>query len=388
MVRKLLAAAAVLGLLPVAGWAGYGSYGAYGHGPASMPALASLKDGEVVVRQFYPLMIPETQTVKQLRKDEQGRPVETTMQITVMKIKSRETTWKAAPASLKITDAAGDKVDAQALAERLRTEVPVLLVFEGQKLTPEYRGILKAGTLVLSAPREWTFPPPMDGPPFPKFDAPMKPIPPKAEARLTEVSFQPPEKVPAPGVKGNQAPTFPPMPEPGPGGIRPPQGLQPTLGAASIDEKGVVHIRQSDGDTRVYEAAYEVEEGGVVRKQTVKIKEVTFDLRQQSLPARAVRASLAGGDRVPPDRLPDLLRKEVTVLVSLDGRPVDPFWLQVIREDVPVLILPQAQPQYGHGGPHSAPAVVPSSPPVEGGAAVPMPAPKQHPIPPMQPAVP
>ena len=72
----------------------------------------------------------------------------------------------------------------------------------------------------------------------------------------------------------------------------------------------------------------------------VQIQNNFFMMRTRTLPAAAVRAFGTDGKRLPAAELRRLLRKEVTVLVSADGRKVDPFYLEVFRADTPVLVLP------------------------------------------------
>lgn len=64
-------------------------------------------------------------------------------------------------------------------------------------------------------------------------------------------------------------------------------------------------------------------------------REVTdrFDLRD-------VRAYDTDGREIDRDRLRDMLRKDMHILISGDGRKVDPFYLAIIKEGTPVLILP------------------------------------------------
>src|SRR5262249_26565639 len=56
----------------------------------------------------------------------------------------------------------------------------------------------------------------------------------------------------------------------------------------------------------------------------------------------AVQAFDTKGKRIESKKLLDLLKKKTTVLVSADGRPVDPFYLQLVKDSTVVLILQPA----------------------------------------------
>jgi len=55
-----------------------------------------------------------------------------------------------------------------------------------------------------------------------------------------------------------------------------------------------------------------------------------------------VQAFDTKGKRIEAKKLPDLLKKKTAVLVSADGQPVDPFYLQLVKDGTVVLILQPA----------------------------------------------
>ncbi len=327
MVRLLLTAAALLPLLPAGARAGYG----YGSGPPqAQHAVAQMKDGQLTLREFVLTHEQRTATRQRKVKDAGGKEeiVPETFTYTVAVPRAVLRTIDAA--KVRAVEADGTKVGAAALASRLEKETHVLFTEEGRKPNATLLKILKKGTLILTLPR--------------RDDRPRKVVPPSKTGKVVETAFQP-EPVPAPGEAA-----------------RGPRSLPPLAVAAGIDEKGVVYVRDNSGNAFTSTGYYEVEEGGQKRLVPVQIKENVFTLRTRSLDARAVRAFRTDGKPVPAADLPRLLRKEVTVLVSADGRKVDPFYLEVIRAGTPVLVLPA--PAF-HGAPPAIPAPPPPKVPAE-----------------------
>ena len=71
---------------------------------------------------------------------------------------------------------------------------------------------------------------------------------------------------------------------------------------------------------------------------TVRVTKLTMTLVEVS--ARHVTAYTADGRPVSPERLATLLAKERTVLLAVDGKKVDPFLLELYKEDTLVLVPP------------------------------------------------
>jgi hypothetical protein len=67
------------------------------------------------------------------------------------------------------------------------------------------------------------------------------------------------------------------------------------------------------------------------------------------LPAKDVTAYTADGRTVSTEKLTTLLAKERPVLVVTDGKKVDPFLLQLYKDDVLVLVPPVSTFQMGFG---------------------------------------
>lgn len=113
-----------------------------------------------------------------------------------------------------------------------------------------------------------------------------------------------------------------------------PGGVPPTQMLASIDKAGqlrLVHVAPADGD-----GPFPGEAGP--KRPAVKVTAVTVTTVE--LAAKDVTAHATDGRPVAADKLADLLAKERAVLVARDGKKVDPFLLQLYKDDTLVVVLP------------------------------------------------
>jgi hypothetical protein len=154
-----------------------------------------------------------------------------------------------------------------------------------------------------------------------------------------------------------------------------PSGMAPEQAVASIDAKGKLTI------TLVACACYgpgshevEVQETKGTDKVAAKVKVKTSSVTVTTveLPAKHVEAYTADGRPVDADKLASLLAKERTVLVAMEGKKVDPYHLQLYKDDTIILVPPANT--VGMGGPYVGayggygpygPSVVPAGPPPE-----------------------
>jgi hypothetical protein len=124
-----------------------------------------------------------------------------------------------------------------------------------------------------------------------------------------------------------------PVPEGAAPGSAPPEQV-----LATIDAKGKLTL------THVTCACY----GPAVHEQTVtgkdkvpvKVKTSSVVLTTAELPAKSVEAYSIDGKAISTETLATLLAKERTVLVSMDGKKLDPFYLQLYKEGTIVLVPP------------------------------------------------
>jgi hypothetical protein len=108
--------------------------------------------------------------------------------------------------------------------------------------------------------------------------------------------------------------------------------------------------------------------GGDKAPAKPKVKVSTVLLTTAELPAKMVEAYTADGTPLPKEKLAELLKKERTVLVAMDGKKVDPFYLELYKEGTVVLVPPAdtfaGANVGGYGSPYYPPVVVPAPPPL------------------------
>lgn len=156
-----------------------------------------------------------------------------------------------------------------------------------------------------------------------------------------------------------------------------PTGAAPTQVLARL-EGGEVIVRVS---TVHYALQREVMPGGAIRTSYTPIRQ----LIERRFADNEVTIQNARGKAVSKREAEKLLKKDRVAVAAIDGKPVDPLHLRILKDDVPVLILPappaQAVP------PVAVPGVMippPPAPPVQ--VAVPSPAPPAVVPPPAAPA--
>jgi hypothetical protein len=90
-------------------------------------------------------------------------------------------------------------------------------------------------------------------------------------------------------------------------------------------------------------------------KAAVKVKVTSVLVTTVELPAKNVEAHTTDGRAISATELAKLLTKDRTVLVALDGKKVDPFFLQLYKEGTIVLVPPANTLNMGYGAPVRVP---------------------------------
>jgi hypothetical protein len=132
-----------------------------------------------------------------------------------------------------------------------------------------------------------------------------------------------------------------------------PKGPPPIQTVARMDRSGNLVIRTVVPVTayRQVQRTRLVNQGGkqVPVTETVTVAVVTQLVRQLKSPKFQVFE--AGGKKGDPKDLARRLKKWTPVLLSADGKKVDPFYLQVIKDETLVVLLPAGL----QGGPERMP---------------------------------
>jgi hypothetical protein len=151
-----------------------------------------------------------------------------------------------------------------------------------------------------------------------------------------------------------------------------PSGMPPEQALASIDAKGnltITHVACSCVGIPGGEAfmpAHEIKGDPGKAPVKAKVKTVSVMVTTAELPAKNVEAYTADGRPITTEKLRTLLAKERTVLVAMDGKKLDPFHLQLYKDDTIVLVPPANTLNmggiYGGYGTPVTPPIVPEDP--------------------------
>jgi hypothetical protein len=160
-----------------------------------------------------------------------------------------------------------------------------------------------------------------------------------------------------------QAKTEPkPLPPPpariadgGAGGLTVPPGVPPVTGVAVMDKKGRIALLEL---VTVYVPVSRPvkREGKDDADMVTSYAHVAQPMTRLLDPAETPVYGTEG-KRIDPKKLPELLRTETAVLVSRDGKMVDPFHLRLIKEGTLIVVPPPATA----AAPVPAPGVVPGA---------------------------
>lgn len=135
-------------------------------------------------------------------------------------------------------------------------------------------------------------------------------------------------------------------------------GQAPTQMVAGIDSRGTLRLTFATSMGGCYGSAPVMPSpvppgagpGKLPAPAQPKVKIRTVMVTTAELAAKEVTAYTAGGRTLPAEKLAALLAKERPVLVALDGKKVDPFLLQLYKEDTLVLVLPANTLNMAFGG--------------------------------------
>lgn len=124
---------------------------------------------------------------------------------------------------------------------------------------------------------------------------------------------------------------------------KPPAGPQPQVLMARIDGDLILsrYVFRPVLEERVVRAT--TVDGKTIEKRTTEMKmvPVTTTIR---FPLAKVHAIVAAGNKLAGRVLKARLEGDTQVVVSADGRPVDPFYLKVLKADTPVLVIDGFKP--------------------------------------------
>jgi hypothetical protein len=145
---------------------------------------------------------------------------------------------------------------------------------------------------------------------------------------------------------------------------------------ARIDSKGnliIIDVTPPAEGPAVQEQTVNVGDPKAKEKTAIKVETSSLTVTTVKMPARYVEAYSVDGKAISAETLATLLAKERTVLVAMDGKKLDPFYLQLYKEGTIILVPPantlNLPGQYGGAIPVPTPGekLPPPLPPVPPG---------------------
>jgi hypothetical protein len=120
-----------------------------------------------------------------------------------------------------------------------------------------------------------------------------------------------------------------------------PRGVPPTINLVRLNKKGELVMLVIIPVTREVLEKRSEDRGG--KKVEVEVRKLVTEtmVRQQTVDARGMQASEVGGKKIDPKKLPTLLAKQTPVLISSDGKPINPIYLKLFKKDTLILTFPR-----------------------------------------------
>src|SRR4051812_46436824 len=112
-----------------------------------------------------------------------------------------------------------------------------------------------------------------------------------------------------------------------------PMGPPPRVMVAVVDRGGRAWIETYVNETRFEVTTVKVKVGEREEERQVKVPVTVTRKSRLALDAAGVRLMTAGGKEIEPRNVRAVLKKTSPVLVSADGRDVDPVYLRLARPD-------------------------------------------------------
>ncbi|MGE0609940.1 MAG: hypothetical protein AB7O62_22810 [Pirellulales bacterium] len=294
--RRALVLLLAVGLFPSLPAFSQGRYGGIPF-PTTRQMMARVEDKKMLLWETITRFVYEerSRTVKVKVEDKEEERTETyTVSKPVWEIKMHEVEL----AKVKAFGTGRQPIKQRRLANQLAEGRPVLVADPNTKIDPRYLELVSDDAIFILLP------------------------PPEGPAVLAAP--------PPPGTNPPAGPEPPPLP----------RGMPPLAVQASLNGDDTVEVKRRFVFNTIKTGYLTRGEGDKSQLVPATIKQIDRQETVQEFKVDSVRTFTAAGEEISADELRQRLGKETTVLVSGDGRPVDPGYLRIIREDALVLVVP------------------------------------------------
>jgi hypothetical protein len=145
----------------------------------------------------------------------------------------------------------------------------------------------------------------------------------------------------------------------------PPRTPPPVVMVAIADGQGQVYIERTVTRYVPETRTVTVKVGDRLEQRAETVRVPVYVQSRIALTGKGIQVYGSDGKRIDAKEIPRLLKKTSAVFVSADGRPVDPFYLRLVRQGGLIVVAPEL----------AGPALPPVRPPEE------IPPPKKTPAP-------
>lgn len=360
--RGALLLALAVGLLASRAGAHFGGYGGTLR-PGTRQMVARAAGDKIELWYVVTKPVYETRT-RDVEVEVNGQKETRTEPYAVVRYVSEACVRQEDPQEVKAFTVDRKPIQRGRLVKLLQEARPVLVCDFDDKVDGTYLKLVQSDAIVLilprpkpavvqMAPQQPAAPPPPPAaaaaPPAPVNPAPPTVLPPAASpapARPVEKPVPPaPAPPPAPPAPSAlvDAPVveFPPLPT----------GSQPLAQLAICTADGGVRIRRIVSTSLEVTGYRNLGTDEAPQHAPATIRQSNRSETTQEFDAANVQGYTVAGEEIPADELAKRLAQETPVLVSADGRAVDPEYLKIIREDAVILVSPVQGPALPLGPP-------------------------------------
>jgi hypothetical protein len=129
-------------------------------------------------------------------------------------------------------------------------------------------------------------------------------------------------------------------PAPEPDAVKAPTGPQPQQVLARMDNEGNLEIMTSRLVPEERDVTKTVIVGGVTRAVTEKVTVMVPVQVVHRVLTEGMKMATAGGKEVDAKDVPERLKKWTPLVMSADGKKIDPFYLSVLKENTLTIVVP------------------------------------------------
>jgi hypothetical protein len=124
-----------------------------------------------------------------------------------------------------------------------------------------------------------------------------------------------------------------------------PDALAPVLASAEVGKDGALAVERLVHRFETVPVQEEVVVGGKKEVRTAYVTQQRLQIITEKYELKDVKAFDTEGKPIETAKLAELFQKSTPVLVSLDGKKVDPYYLQLFKEGTVTLVLPSPKVQ-------------------------------------------